>query len=127
MKSQNKQKEETDFVEMLEYSLLLLCVQKESGKIIISSIHINKIIEESKLLPLMKKYFDKTEESKLKFFYFSSKFTKSGDKAANHFIEETKLIKKSFTHKEEEYTLTKFNDLDLESVKLAIGNQFSFF
>ena len=54
---------------MLENSLLLLYVQKESGKIIISSIHINKIIEDSKLLPLMKKYFDKTEESKLKSFY----------------------------------------------------------
>jgi len=113
---------------MLENSLLLLYVQKESGKIIISSIHINKIIENNeKLLPLMKKYFDKTEESKLKSFYYKSKFIKSGDKAAIHFIEESKLIKKSFKHKDLEYTLTKFNDLDLEAVKLAIGNQFSFF
>ena len=90
---------------MLENSLLLLYVQKESGKIIISSIHINKIIEDrminddSKLLPLMKKYFDKTEESKLKSFYYKSKFIKSGDKTAIHFIEESKLIKKSFKHK----------------------------
>ena len=113
---------------MLESSLLLLYVQKESGKIIISSIHINKLVENNeKLLPLMKKYFDKTDESKLKSFYYKSKFIKSGDKSAIQFIEETKLIKKSFKHKDEEFTLTKFNDLDLEAVKQAIGNQFSFF
>ena len=49
----------------------------------------------------MKKYFDKTEESKLKSFYYKSKFIKSGDKSANQFIEETKLIKKSFKLKED--------------------------
>ena len=86
---------------MLENSLLVLYVQKESGKIIISAIHINKIVENNeKLIALMKKYFDKTEESKLKSFYYKSKFIKSGDKAAIHFIEESKLIKKSFKHKD---------------------------
>ena len=48
----------------------------------------------------MKKYFDKTEESKLKSFYYKSKFIKSGDKAAIHFIEESKLIKNFFKHKD---------------------------
>jgi len=111
---------------MLESSLLLIYVRKESGKVIISSIHISKLLY-NELLPLMKKYFPKTEESKLDSFYYKSKFIKSGDKAATRFIEEKKLLKTSFTHNNEEYVLTKFNDLDLEAVKQVIGNQFSFF
>ena len=54
---------------MLESSLLLIYVHKESGKVIISSIHISKLLY-NELLPLMKKYFPKTEESKLDSFYY---------------------------------------------------------